>query len=348
MNRTYQSRAATPLVSVVTPFYNEAEWLAECIESVLNQTHSRFEYLLFDNCSTDGSSAVAEQYAHRDSRVRYVRNRDFLSQMQNYNAALASISPESQFTKIVAADDALRATCLASMLALAEAHPRIGVVGAVAVRGSTPHNTRQAADDWPFETRVVSGREAAAYQLRYRKQFVTSPTTVMYRSSIVRSRDPFFDDWRPNADTYALFEILRHWDFGFVPDVLTFVRSREAGVSAGILALDPLCNLLDHFILIKGHGPEFLAHSDFVRCWEAVRQEYLEHLARNFVTNRRTEFWQYHQQGWESVGCSITRWTLIGEAMRLGLRIGRDPARLGQILSRSVNVRSSAHSTRER
>ena len=62
-----------PLVSVVTPFFNTAPYLAECIESVLAQSYSHFEYILLDNCSTDGSSEIAAAYASRDSRIRLIR-----------------------------------------------------------------------------------------------------------------------------------------------------------------------------------------------------------------------------------------------------------------------------------
>ena len=59
-----------PLVSVVTPFYNTADYLRECIESVLAQTYTRFEYILVDNQSTDGSAEIAAEYSKRDSRIR--------------------------------------------------------------------------------------------------------------------------------------------------------------------------------------------------------------------------------------------------------------------------------------
>ena len=50
-----------PLVSVVTPFYNTADYLGECIESVLRQTYENWGYVLVDNCSTDGLSEIAER-----------------------------------------------------------------------------------------------------------------------------------------------------------------------------------------------------------------------------------------------------------------------------------------------
>ena len=85
----------TARVSVVTPFYNTAAYLAECIESVLAQSYSEFEYILMDNCSTDGSSEIAATYAYRDPRIRLIRCSQFLPQLPNYNRAQRFPTPAS-------------------------------------------------------------------------------------------------------------------------------------------------------------------------------------------------------------------------------------------------------------
>jgi teichuronic acid biosynthesis glycosyltransferase TuaG len=59
----------TPLVSVVTPFYNTVDFLEECIRSVLAQTYDPFEYILVDNCSDDGSSDIARDFGPRGTRA---------------------------------------------------------------------------------------------------------------------------------------------------------------------------------------------------------------------------------------------------------------------------------------
>src|SRR5882724_7298074 len=67
------NNSSQPLISVVTPVYNGAEHLAECIESVLAQTYQNWDYTIVDNCSTDGSVEIARRYAAKDRRIRFGR-----------------------------------------------------------------------------------------------------------------------------------------------------------------------------------------------------------------------------------------------------------------------------------
>jgi glycosyltransferase involved in cell wall biosynthesis len=63
------------LVTVITPTYNQARYIAACIETVLSQTHRNIEYLIFDACSNDGTDAIVGKYLG-DARIRYVREHD--------------------------------------------------------------------------------------------------------------------------------------------------------------------------------------------------------------------------------------------------------------------------------
>ena len=119
-----------PLVSIVTPVYNNEEYLAECIESVLAQTYQNWDYIIVNNCSTDKSGEIARRYAAKNPRIRVHDNQQFLRAVPNHNLALRQISPESKYCKIVFADDWIFPHCIEEMVAVAEEHSSVGIVGA--------------------------------------------------------------------------------------------------------------------------------------------------------------------------------------------------------------------------
>ncbi len=57
------------LISVIIPVYNTEKHLATCLDSIINQTYGNLEVLLIDDGSSDGSPAICDQYAERDSRI---------------------------------------------------------------------------------------------------------------------------------------------------------------------------------------------------------------------------------------------------------------------------------------
>lgn len=61
------------LVSVITPSYNCAEFIGATIESIQSQTYTNWELLITDDCSSDRSREVIEEYARGDSRIRLLR-----------------------------------------------------------------------------------------------------------------------------------------------------------------------------------------------------------------------------------------------------------------------------------
>ncbi|MCX6077382.1 MAG: glycosyltransferase [Campylobacterales bacterium] len=58
-----------PLVTVITPLYNAEKYIAQTIESVLNQTYINWEMIIVDDCSTDVSRKIVKTYEKEDNRV---------------------------------------------------------------------------------------------------------------------------------------------------------------------------------------------------------------------------------------------------------------------------------------
>lgn len=61
------------LVSVITPCYNAADYIADTIESVLAQTYRNWEMIIIDDCSSDKSSEIILSYAEKDGRIHYLK-----------------------------------------------------------------------------------------------------------------------------------------------------------------------------------------------------------------------------------------------------------------------------------
>jgi teichuronic acid biosynthesis glycosyltransferase TuaG len=61
----------TPLVSIITPSFNSDKFISETIQSVQNQTHQNWEMIIVDDCSTDRTASIIEQFVKNDNRIRF-------------------------------------------------------------------------------------------------------------------------------------------------------------------------------------------------------------------------------------------------------------------------------------
>ncbi len=300
-----------PLVSVVTPVYNGDKYLAECIESVLAQTYQNWEYVIVNNCSTDRSLELAQHYARQDARIRIHNNDVFLRQMQNWNHALRQISARSKYCKVVHADDWLFPECLERMTAVAEVYPSIGLVGAYRL-----DEDQVDLDGLPYPSTLVSGRQVCRLSLLNSLRIFGSPTSLLIRSDLIRSRQYFYNDANIHADKEACFDILQESDFGFVHQVLTYTRRHNETTTTFIRRFETY--RLGDLVILKKYGPVYLSPAEYDQHLKRKLVNYHKFLARKIFELKNKEFWDYHRTELKGLGYSLN-WFQLTRAVLLEL-----------------------------
>src|SRR5881628_3120341 len=117
----------SPRVSVITIFYNAAEFLGEAIESVLAQDYRDFELLLVDDGSTDAGSAVAQSYGERQSdRIRYLHHPGRENRGMSASRNLGIREARGEIIAFIDADDRWRSNKLSEQIAIFDRFPEVG------------------------------------------------------------------------------------------------------------------------------------------------------------------------------------------------------------------------------
>lgn len=279
--------------------YNTEKYLVECIESVLRQTYTNWEYLIVDNRSTDKSLQIACAYAKQDSRIRVVENPEFLNIIQNWNNALRQVSPQSKYCKIVHADDWLFPDCITQMVRLIEEHPNVGIVGAYRLE-----DAYVSLDGLPYPSEVVPGKEICYMTLMGGPYVFGSPTSLLIRSDMIRSRHDFYNVANIHADTEVCYEVLRGSDFGFVHQILTYTRRHNEAATLFSRRLNTF--LPGELTCLVKYGPVYLAKEEYEERLHQTIDKYYRFLAKNVFRRREKEFWAYHKFELQKLGIRIS------------------------------------------
>ena len=322
VNRTFTTNTVgktKPFVSIVTPVYNGERYIRECIESVIGQTYSNWEYVISDNCSSDCTLSIAREYAEKDTRIRVLENTIHLDIIHNWNRALSQISKKSRYCKVVHADDFLYSECVERMVEVAEANPTVGMVGAFR---STDSGIE--LNTLPTSTPVISGREICRSYLLYTGRLggtwvFGSPTSLLIRSDFVREKEKFYNEENIHADTEVCCEILQDADFGFVHDVLTYNRD-HAGRQTALNNEYNTYLLSDLNILLK-YGHVYLNVKELNRCINRKLNQYYEYLGRCLFKKKEEEFWNYHKEGLDQAGYPMSYFRLIIGMLKSGIKL---------------------------
>jgi glycosyltransferase involved in cell wall biosynthesis len=112
-------------ISIVMTVYNRERYLKAAIESVLSQTYPNFEFLIWDDGSTDNSLNIARNYAKLDPRIKVLA-----AEHRGVSYSLMAAIRETAFPYFgcVDSDDLLAPKALAETVPLLDANPQVGVV----------------------------------------------------------------------------------------------------------------------------------------------------------------------------------------------------------------------------
>lgn len=317
-------------MSIVTPVYNGEGHIRECIESVLSQTYEHWDYTVVNNRSEDRTHEIAREFAKEDSRVRIRNNDEFLDQMANHNEALRQISTDSVYCKVLAADDRLHPDYLSETVRVATSDPQIAIVGTYAHDGA-----RVRYRGVPEDLEVMPGRDVCRRNLLGGPYVFGPPTTVLYRSDIVRSRESFYDEFNPHSDTEVCFEFLADKKFGFVHRVLAYLGVQDESMTTLAQRIDSYRT--GWLRVLLHHGHHYLTPEEQERMIERDLRRYRRFLGDQLFKFRGEEFWSFHREQLADLGYPIRERDMAREGARFLVdRIFRHPLRTMANIGRRV------------
>lgn len=189
MPHTVQDKSS-PRITVLMPVYNGEAYLAEAVQSILDQTFRDFELLILDDGSTDKSPAILASL--QDSRIRWVSNGTNLGLVATLNKGLKLATGE--YVARMDCDDISFPERLEKQITFMDQNPEIGLCGTwfERQRTHTVEWAQPATDDAEIR-----------FWLLFKTVFLHS-SVMMRRSCFVKYALDYSDEY-PHAEDYALW-----------------------------------------------------------------------------------------------------------------------------------------------
>lgn len=207
-----------PIVSVLMPVYNAEKYVAEAVESVLNQTFADFEFLMIDDGSLDGSLEILQRYAKTDQRIRLVSRPN-----TGYVVALNEMLQlaRGKYLARIDADDVALPERFAKQVEYMEQHPECVVVGSrVLLIDSDGDPLREMVELFTHEQIDNQHLEGGSSQ-------VIHPSAIMRREA-VEHVGGYLKHYMPAEDLDLFLRLAECGHVVNLPDVLTKYRQHLA------------------------------------------------------------------------------------------------------------------------
>ena len=227
---------ANVTVSVIIPNYNHALYLAQRIESVLNQTYQDFEVIILDDCSTDNSQPIIRQYAAQDKRIRTVFNTtNSGSPFAQWNKGVRLA--QGGYVWIAESDDYAETQFLEKLVPILMAHPNIGLIYSQSYNVDENSKILSSRLDWTADLDrkrwgkffINSGINELSHYFLF-KNTIPNASAVLMRKSTFLEVGGAHETMRLNGDKMTWTKMLLAADIGYWPEHLNFFRTHTQNV----------------------------------------------------------------------------------------------------------------------
>ena len=209
-----------PKISVVMPVYNGSKYLAEAIESILEQSFSDFEFLIINDASTDYSSEIVDKYQKQDERIIFLQNSTNRGGYFARNLGVAAASGE--YITVMDQDDVAMPDRFEKQIDYLDSHPGIDVLGGQ-ITILNEDNQAGRPIRYNLTPGGISWGTLIVCQL--------SNPTVMMRRKIFSQEGLRYREFK-TADDYDLWtQLLPGHQMANLPDVLLKYRVHQANLS---------------------------------------------------------------------------------------------------------------------
>ncbi len=217
---------AAPLVSVVTPCYNQAHFLRDAIESILAQTYPRVELVVVDDGSLDNTAAVVADYPL--ARCLRQENRG-VAEARNVGFG----ATKGEYVLFVDADDRLAPNAVQAHLRCFAEHPKAGfVVGAI------EHITGDGSYRGTPHSPVL---ESEQYEHLLGANHIANTIAVMFRRSVFEALGGFTGYFSPAEDYEFLLRAARAFPSAHHSTVVAYYRRHATNTSRkGVIMLQAM------------------------------------------------------------------------------------------------------------
>ena len=256
-------------ITVLLPVYNGEKYLAEAIESILNQTYKNFEFLIINDGSTDSSVKIIESY--NDPRIRLIHNEKNIRIISTLNKGIHLARGE--YIARMDCDDISLSNRLEMQVAYLDKHSEVGILG-----GGV-----QIIDE---KKNIISEsiRPLTHFQNKWKLLFGTTllHPTVMYRKHLIAEHGGYSHDFIHCEDYDLWSRLCESAVINQIPDVLLLLRKHDHNI--GVLYKDISS---ENFIKISIQNILNLSskYLDFNKVSQVIRWFHGEKLAINQQRN---------------------------------------------------------------